>query len=49
MILHDSSIGGRETAYYVVFVEVVARGSPRQYMRVYLDRFLPNAWPTDSL
>jgi hypothetical protein len=49
VILHDSSIGGRETAYYVVFVEVVARGSPRQYMRVYLDRFLPNAWPTDSL
>lgn len=49
VILQDSSVSGRKTAYYVVFVEVVARGSAQQYMRVYLDRFLPNGWPTDSL
>ena len=42
-------VGGRKTAYYVVFVEVVARGTAQQYMRVYLDRFTPNGWPTDSL
>lgn len=49
VILHDSAVSGRKTAYYVVFVEVVARGSPAQHLRVYLDRFAPNAWPTDSL
>jgi hypothetical protein len=49
VILLDSTVAGRETAYYVVFVEIVARGTPQQHTRVYLDRFLPNAWPTDSL
>jgi hypothetical protein len=49
VILLDSTVSGRETAYYVVFVEVVARGTPQQHLRAYLDRFLPNAWPTDSL
>lgn len=49
VILNDSSVGGRKTAYYVVFVEVVARGSAPHHLRVYLDRFQPNAWPTDSL
>lgn len=49
VILQDSAVAGRKTAYYVVFVEVVARGSPAQHLRVYLDRFAPNGWPTDSL
>ena len=49
VILQDTAIGGRKTAYYVVFVEVVARGTAQQYIRAYLDRFLPNTWPTDSL
>jgi hypothetical protein len=49
IILDDSTISGRMTAYYVVYVEVVARSTAQQYLRVYLDRFAPNAWPTDSL
>jgi len=49
VILHDTAVSGRKTAYYVVFVEVVARGTSLQYLRVYLDRFAPNGWPTDSL
>jgi hypothetical protein len=49
VILNDSAVSGRQTAYYVVFVEVVARGSPQQYLRVYLDRFMPSSWPTDAL
>jgi hypothetical protein len=49
VILLDSAIGGTKTAYYVVFVEVVARGTAEQYLRAYLDRFQPNSWPTDSL
>lgn len=49
VILADSTIDGRKTAYYVVFVEVVARGNAAHHLRVYLDRFQPNGWPTDSL
>jgi len=49
VIVKDSTVLGRKTAYYVVFVEVVARGGSLQHLRVYLDRFAPNAWPTDSL
>jgi len=49
VILHDSTVGGRKTAYYAVFVEVVARGTAVQHLRVYLDRFQPSDWPTDSL
>lgn len=49
VIVNDSAVSGRRTAYYVVFVEVVARGTPLQHLRVFLDRFAPNAWPTDSL
>jgi hypothetical protein len=40
---------GHLTAYYVVFVEQVARGTVAAYLRVYLDRFQPQSWPTDSL
>jgi hypothetical protein len=49
IILNDSAISGRKTAYYVVFVEVIARALPEQHMRAYLDRFAPSAWPTDSI
>jgi hypothetical protein len=49
VILSDTTVAGRKTAYYVVFVEVVARGTSQQYVRAYLDRFLPSSWPTDSL
>lgn len=38
-----------KTAYYVAFVEVIARGSADNHIRAYLDRFAPNAWPTDSV
>lgn len=49
VIVQDSGVAGRKTAYYVVFVELVARGTSVQHLRAFLDRFLPNAWPTDSL
>jgi len=49
VIVHDSTTASRKTAYYVVFVEVVGRGSPNQHLRVYLDRFAPNQWPNDAL
>ncbi len=49
VVVPDSAVGGRKTAYYAVYVEVVARGSPLQHLRVYLDRFAPNGWPTDSV
>lgn len=49
IVLHDTAVSGRKTAYYAVFVEVVARGTSLQHLRVYLDRFLPTGWPTDSL
>jgi hypothetical protein len=49
VILTDTTVPSRKTAYYVVFVEVIARGTPQQHLRAYLDRFLPSGWPTDSL
>src|SRR5215467_8987671 len=30
-------------------VEQVSRGTPAAHLRVYLDRFQPNAWPNDAL
>jgi hypothetical protein len=38
-----------QTAYYVVFVEVISRGAPDAHLRAYLDRFAPSTWPTDSI
>jgi hypothetical protein len=49
VIVQDSSNPNTKTAYFVVFVEIVLRGTPGQYVRAYLDRFQPNAWPTDSI
>jgi hypothetical protein len=49
VILNDSAISGRRTAYYVVFVEIIGRNLPEQHVRAFLDRFTPSAWPTDSL
>lgn len=49
VIIKDTAISGRKTAYYVVFVELVARRTPVQHLRVFLDRFAPNGWPTDSV
>jgi hypothetical protein len=49
VIVVDTTVPTRKTAYYVVFVEVIERGTTLQHLRVYLDRFLPSAWPTDSL
>jgi hypothetical protein len=40
---------GNKTAYYVVFVEEIARGTSSAHLRVYLDRFAPQNWPTNSL
>lgn len=47
VVIADSG-GVNKTAYYVVFVEQIARGTPGQHQRVYLDRFQPNAWPNDA-
>jgi hypothetical protein len=49
VIVHDSTNVNTKTAYYVVFVELVLRGTPGQHLRAYLDRFQPNSWPTDSI
>lgn len=48
VILKDATTGNK-TAFYVAFVERVAHGTPQAYFRAYLDRFLPNAWPTTAL
>lgn len=48
VILLDSG-GTKKTAFYVVFVEQVSRGTPAASLRVYLDRFQPQTWPTDAL
>jgi hypothetical protein len=48
VVLADS-VSANKTAYYVVYVEVVARNAAQAHQRVYLDRFTPNAWPTDSI
>jgi hypothetical protein len=47
VVVTDSG-GPNQTAYYVVFVEQIARGTSAQHQRVYLDRFQPNAWPNDG-
>jgi hypothetical protein len=49
VLLSDSTVLTTKTAFYVVFVEQVARGSTAGHLRVYLDRFAPNTWPTDAL
>jgi hypothetical protein len=49
VILEDSVTPGTKTAFYVVFVEQVGRGTAAQHLRAYLDRFAPNNWPTDAL
>lgn len=47
VVLLDSA-GISQTAFYVVFVEQIARGTFAAHQRVYLDRFQPSAWPTDG-
>lgn len=49
VIIQDTTTAGRKTAYYVVFVERIARGTPVEHLRVFLDRFAPSTWPTDSI
>jgi hypothetical protein len=50
VVLYDTgSPSTKKTAFYVVFVEVVARGTGSVHQRVYLDRFQPRLWPTDAL
>ena len=40
---------GRKTAFYVVLVEQISRGSYAGHIRAYLDRFQPEEWPTTGL
>ncbi len=49
VILEDSTTLTTRVAFYVVFVEVVSRGTPAAHQRAYLDRFAPNTWPTNAL
>jgi len=49
IILKDSKNTANKTAFYVVFVELVLRGTGFSHIRVYLDRFQPNTWPLDAL
>jgi hypothetical protein len=48
IVLQDSVNQTNPTAYYVVFVEQIGRGTASEYLRVYLDRFAPT-WPSDAL
>jgi len=50
VIVRDTNFVARKTAYYVVFVELVSR-QPRanKHLKVYLDRFQPLTWPTNSI
>jgi hypothetical protein len=46
----ELDVGGvKKTAWYVVFVELVAAGTSAAYLRCYLDRFQPSGWPTTAL
>jgi len=49
VILYDSKDNTKKSAFYVVFVEPALRGTPFAQIRVYLDRFQPQTWPTDAL
>jgi hypothetical protein len=48
VILLDST-GKVATPFVVMYVEVSARGQRGAHLRVYLDRFQPQSWPTDGL
>jgi hypothetical protein len=47
VVVTDSN--GKKVPYYVVFVEEAYRGSPLAQLRVYLDRFQPQTWPSDGI
>jgi hypothetical protein len=49
IILADTNNPATLTAFYVVFVEQVSRSTGASHLRVYLDRFAPNTWPTNAL
>jgi len=49
IIVHDTNTPSTKTAFYVVFVEQASRGTSAAHLRVYLDRFAPNVWPTNAL
>ncbi len=49
VILKDSKDAAKKTAFYVTYVEQVARGTSFTHLRAYLDRFQPQTWPTDGL
>jgi hypothetical protein len=47
VVITDSS--GNKVPYYVAFVEDAFRGSPLAQVKVYLDRFQPQVWPSDGV
>jgi hypothetical protein len=49
VVVYDSEDKTKKTPFMVVFVELQNRDSVHAYLRVYLDRFQPSAWPTDGL
>jgi hypothetical protein len=49
IIVYDSNTPTTKTAFYAVFVEQASRGTTAAHLRVYLDRFAPNTWPTNAL
>ncbi|GIW79437.1 MAG: hypothetical protein KatS3mg105_1244 [Gemmatales bacterium] len=49
VIVADPADRSKRTAFYVVFVELALRGSGVDHLRVYLDRFQPESWPTGAL
>jgi hypothetical protein len=47
VVVKDSN--GNKVPYYVVFVEDAFRGTSYAQLRVYLDRFQPQQWPSDAV
>src|SRR5581483_7637576 len=49
VVLYDTAVPTRKTAFYVVFVEQVSRGHHAGSVCAFLDRFQPEAWPTSAV
>lgn len=47
IVVTDSA--GKKDPYFVVFVEEAFRGTSYVQLRVYLDRFQPQQWPSDGI
>jgi hypothetical protein len=47
-VLTDT-VNATKTAFIVVYVERAMQGTPQDHLRIYLDRFQPQKWPSQAL